>query len=76
MLNSVSDVAAFAESMGKGYNYNGVLTMMEEDHIIPFYERKTLEVYKGIGKDYGWSESLCEIFDAYVEKHGDQELTD
>ena len=76
MLNSVADVAAFAESMGKDYHYNGVLDLMEKDRILPFYERKTLEVYKGIGKDYGWSEALCEIFDAYVEKHGDQDLTD
>jgi hypothetical protein len=76
MLNSVADVAAFAESMGKDYHYNGVLALMEKDHILPFYERKTLEVYKGVGKGYGWSEALCEIFDAYVEKHGSQELTD
>lgn len=76
MLKSVSDVAAFAETLGKDYHYNGVLTLMEKDHILPFYERKTLEIYKGIGKDYGWSEALCEIFDAYVDKHGDQDLTD
>jgi hypothetical protein len=76
MLNSVADVAAFAESMGKGYHYNGVLVLMEKDHVIPFYEQKTMDVYKGIGKDYGWSEALCEIFDAYVEKHGEQTLTD
>lgn len=76
MLNTVADVAAFAESMGKDYHYNGVLSLMEKDHIIPFYERKTLEVYKGVGESYGWSEALCEIFDAYVEKYGDQDLTD
>lgn len=76
MLNSVADVAAFAESMDKDYHYNGVLALMEKDRIIPFYESKTLEIYKGVGKDYGWSETLCEIFDAYVEKNGKQELTD
>lgn len=76
MLNSISDVASFAETLGKDYHYNGVLTMMEKDRIIPFYEQKTLDVYKGVGKDYGWSETLCEIFDAYVEKNGAQELTD
>lgn len=76
MLNSVADVAAFAESMDKDYHYNGVLSLMEQDRILPFYERKTLEVYKGVGKGYGWSPELCEIFDAYVEKHGAQELTD
>lgn len=77
MLNSVADVAAFAESMGdKRFCYNGVLAMMERDNILPFYERKTLEVYKGVGNSYGWSDELCEIFDAYVNKHGAQELTD
>lgn len=76
MLKSVADVASFAETMGENYCYNGVLNMMEEDDIIPFYERKTLEIYKGIGKSYGWSDDLCKIFDAYIDKYGDQELTD
>lgn len=74
MLNSVADVASFSESLG--YSYNSVLSMMENDSIIPFYESKTLDIYKGIGKDYGWHEDLCIIFDAYVEKNGSQSLTD
>lgn len=74
MLNSVADVAAFASTLG--YCYNSVLSMMEKDSIIPFYEQKTLDVYKGVGKDYGWSDDLCKIFDAYVEENGNQMLTD
>jgi hypothetical protein len=74
MLNSISDVASFAETLG--YDYNSVLSMMERDSIIPFYEQKTLDIYKGIGNAYGWSDELCTIFDAYVEKNGNQVLTE
>lgn len=50
--------------------------MMEKDDIIPFYEQKYLSIYVGIGKSYGWSEEVCKVFDAYVEKNGEQNLTD
>lgn len=74
MLKDVYDVASFAENLG--YSYNEVISMMEKDDILPFYEMRTLEVYTGVGKAYGWSPELCTIFDAYVEEYGDQELTD
>lgn len=73
-MNSVADVAVHAEKLG--YNYNQVLNMMERDQILPFYERKSLEVYKGIGNSYGWCDELCEIFDSYVDTYGKQELSD
>lgn len=74
MLKDVYDVASFAEKFG--YGYNQFIEMMEKDGILPFYERRTLEVYTGVGKSYGWSPELCAVFDAYVEEYGDQELTD
>lgn len=74
MLKDVYDVASFAEKFG--YGYNQFIEMMEKDGILPFYERRTLEVYTGVGKSYGWSPELCAVFDAYVEEYGEQELTD
>lgn len=74
MLKDVYDVASFAEKLG--YGYNQFIEMMEKDDILPFYERRTLEVYTGVGKSYGWSPELCAVFDAYVEEYGEQELTD
>lgn len=75
-MNTVFDVASFSESLSDSYTYNGIIEMMEIAGILPFYESKSIEVYKGVGKAYGWTEELCIIFDAYVEKYGDQELTD
>lgn len=74
MLNSVFDVAEFAEKFG--FNYNEFINLMEKSKIIPFYERKVLEVYIGVGKDYGWSEEVSNVFDKYVEENGTQMLTD
>lgn len=74
MLNSVADVAVFAEKLG--FNYNQFINLMEESNIIPFYERKVLEVYKDVGIDYGWSEEVTNVFNKYVEENGSQMLTD
>ena len=73
-MNSVYDIACFAEEFG--ICYNSFIEMMEKDDIIPFYEQKYLSIYLGIGKSYGWSEEVCKVFDAYVEKNGEQNLTD
>lgn len=74
MLNSIYDVAVFAEKFG--FNYNDFINLMEKSKIIPFYERKVLEVYIGVGKDYSWSEDVSNVFDKYVEENGSQMLTD
>jgi len=73
-MKSVYDVASFAEKLG--YSYNQVINMMEKSGVVPFYEQKTLTIYTGVGKDYGWSEKLSDIFDAYVKENGAQDLTD
>ncbi len=75
MLNSVYDVAVFAESKCN-IDYNTFINLMEKSNIIPFYETKVLEVYKDIGKDYGWSEEVTYVFNKYVEENGNQILTD
>ena len=73
-MKSIYDLASYAEKFG--YSYNHVIGMMEESGLVPFYERKTIAIYKGVGNDYGWDKDLCFIFDEYVKEHGNEELTD
>lgn len=75
MTNSVFDVAAFAEEK-LDIDYNKFIDLMEESKIIPFYERKVLEIYKDIGKDYGWLQEVTDVFNKYIEENGSQILTD
>lgn len=75
MTNSVFDVAEFAERKCN-INYNAFINLMEKSKIIPFYERKVLEIYKDVGKDYGWSQEVTDVFNKYIEENGSQILTD
>ena len=68
-----ADVAAWAD-MNKLGSYNGVLALMEEDHMIPGYESKTFDLYKGVGKSYGYGQELSNILDAFVQANGAQEI--
>lgn len=65
-MTEYSDIAAWAETNGYG-NYNYILSLMEKSKMIPGYERKTMEIYEGVGKDYGYNEELCKILDSYVK---------
>lgn len=67
-MKSIGDVACYAEDQGY-LSYNQALTQFENDKIIPGYERHVLELYEGIGKDYGWSEITCKIFEGFIEKY-------
>jgi len=64
-MTEYSDIAAWAETNGFS-NYNYILSLMEKSKMIPGYERKTMEIYEGVGKDYGYDQELCEILDSYV----------
>lgn len=66
----IGDVACFAERENI-LDYNQAINQFEKDKIIPGYETCVKEIYKGIGKDYGWSDVSCEIFDKFVETHGE-----
>lgn len=72
-MEDFSGVAAWAE-MNKLGDYNNVLGLMEKDRMIPGYESKTFDLYKGVGRDYGYSEELSSILDAFVEANGAQEI--
>ena len=72
-MEDFSSVAAWAE-MNKLGHYNNVLGLMEKDRMIPGYESKTFDLYKGVGRDYGYSEELSSILDAFVEANGAQEI--
>ena len=73
MMLYYADVAAWADGNGKG-DYNTVLGLMTKDRMIPGYESKTFDLYKGVGRDYGYSEELSGILDAFVESKGPQEI--
>ena len=68
-----ADVAAWTDTNKLGH-YNSVLSMMEESNMIPGYETKTFDLYKGVGKDYGYTEELSDIIDAFVKANGAQEI--
>lgn len=70
MIPHYSDIAAFAETLDKGCEYNQVLQMMEDDMFIPFYEDSVKEIHVGYGKAYGFSDELSEIFDQFVIQTG------
>jgi hypothetical protein len=72
-MEDFSSVAAWAE-MNKLGCYNNVLGLMEKDRMIPGYESKTFDLYKGVGRDYGYSAELSIILDAFVEANGAQEI--
>lgn len=72
-MEDFSGVAAWA-SMNNLGDYNAVIGMMEKDHMIPGYESKTFDLYKGVGRDYGYSQELSQILDAFVEANGEQEI--
>ena len=42
--------------------------------MIPGCETKTFDLYKGVGRDYGYSAELSSILDAFVEANGAQEI--
>lgn len=69
-MQSYSDVAAWASQKYLG-DYNAILTQMQTDGMIPGYESNTFELYKGVGRDYGYSIHLGLILDSYVAEHGD-----
>lgn len=73
-MNSYDHVAAFAEREGYG-NYNFVINLMEADGMIPGYENKTFDIYCGVGRDYGYGETLSEILDAYAVEYGPGPIT-
>lgn len=72
-MKEYSDVAMFAERKELA-NYNEAISLMEKDKLIPGYETPTFTLYKGVGRDYGYSEQLSNILDAYVEENGDTEI--
>lgn len=59
---SVSELAVLMENNSDLY-YNGILSMLEKAHLIPFYETNIKEIYVGFGEDYGWSYELCKVLD-------------
>lgn len=69
-MRDFSDIAAFASGKGLGH-YNAVIELMEKDGFL-HCDEGAVYVYTGIGKDYGYSEQLSEIFDKFVEEFGDQ----
>ena len=68
-----ADVAVWADENKLGY-YNAILSMMEESGMIPGYEAKTWDLYQGVGKDYGYTEELSDILDAFVKANGPQKI--
>lgn len=68
-----ADVAAWADTNKLGH-YNSTLSLMEESQMIPGYESKTFDLYKGVGKDYGYTEELSSILDAFVEANSPQKI--
>lgn len=72
-MKDYADVAAWGSQNGHG-DYNAILTQMQKDRMIPGYESHTWELYKGVGRAYGYSESLSALLDAYVAEHGDCEI--
>jgi hypothetical protein len=72
-MEDYADVASFAERKGLA-NYNEAISIMEKDKLIPGYETPTFTLYKGVGRDYGYSDTLSNILDAYVSENGDTEI--
>ena len=72
-MEDYADVALFAERKGLA-NYNEAISLMEKDKLIPGYETPTFTLYKGVGRDYGYSDILSNILDAYVSENGDTEI--
>lgn len=68
-LKSIGDVAIHAEAEGF-CSYNMALSHFESDRIIPAYECHFMELYKGIGGEYEWSEISTKIFDSFMKKYG------
>lgn len=68
-MKSYADVAAWGSMNGHG-EYNGILVQMEKDRMIPGYESTTWDLYTGVGRDYGYSDSLSSLLDAYVKEFG------
>lgn len=73
-MQSYSDIAAWGDSQGMAA-YNSILSQMEEDQFIPGYETPTREIYRGIGRDYGYSPLLSQLLDSYVDAHGEMEVS-
>lgn len=72
-MYEIADVAMHAET-NFDISYNDALNLFEKDRIIPGYETPVKEIYKGIGKDYGWSDLSTQIFDSFVKEHGEQTI--
>lgn len=65
-----SDVAVWGSANGFG-DYNSIIVMMERDSMIPGYETHSRDLYKGMGEDYGYSDTLSAIINGFVAEHGD-----
>ena len=72
-MKDYADVASWADTNKLGH-YNSIISLMEDDTMIPGYESKTFDLYKGVGKDYGYAPELCQILDAFVEANGAQKI--
>ena len=62
-----SDLLHFAVEIG--IDWNTACDIMDRDEVRPMYECNQVDIYPGMGKDYGWSEESSRIVDGFMAKH-------
>lgn len=74
MIISLGDLLSFAEDIC-GYNWNTFHSMLENDHIIPYYENPLKDLYIGIGVDYGWSSNVSDVINQLCLYYPSESIT-
>ncbi|AND75330.1 hypothetical protein FDH01_gp292 [Acinetobacter phage vB_AbaM_ME3] len=68
MIVSLGDFISFAEKECN-HSWNGFITLLEKDKVIPYYENSLLELYPSIGKDYGWSDEVSNVVKEFCNQY-------
>ena len=72
-LVDINDLLFFAEK--EGYAWNLFIDMLTKDRILPWCDSPICELYVGYGVDYGMSEEVSDIIDAFCNQFKNKEIT-
>lgn len=60
----IGDLLSFASSIG--INWNVACDVLADDGVNPMYESNSTDLYPGVAKDYGWSETSERIVEGFL----------
>ncbi len=63
-LIDFGDLLRYATTIG--FHWNQAHDILVKDEVCPMDESESMDLYPGVGKDYGWSEDSIKIVEGFL----------